>query len=202
MAVWIEASVTMEDLPHYPCQVSGYWWKGWAVPRFTREVMGRVVEDFHAMHEHYAARGHLEAVWDTAWDGSSVIVHDYAYPNPDAGTDYARERIDPDADGMYEFGGGILCWEIAEEPWDGREAQLAEALASPRIRALARRLGYEPGTTAQGGPLAQCEDYAQAQQLLTRLGIPLFHVGAALTAIGLAPYSSSNQQAPSHQATS
>lgn len=186
MSVWIPARVTMEDLPDYPCLVSGYRWKAWAVPRFTREVMGRIVEDFHAMHQEWARRGHLEAVWDTAWEGASVIVRDYAFPDFDAGTDYGLERIDPDPDGMYDFGGGFLCWEITEEPWDGREAQLTEALASPRIRTLARRLGFEPGTPAQGGGLTQYDDYAQAQLILTRIGIPLYHADAALTAIGQA----------------
>lgn len=186
MSVWIPARVTMEDLPDYPCLVSGYRWKAWAVPRFTQEVMGRIVEDFHAMHQDYARRGHFEAVWDTAWDGASVLIRDYAFPDEEAGTDYGLERIEPDPDGMYEFGGGILCWEITAEPWDEREEHLARALRISRIRTLARHLGYEPGVRAQGGPLAQYGDYARAQQILTRIGIPLYHADAALSAIGTA----------------
>lgn len=134
--MWLDGAVAL-DGPPYPAQVSTYRWNGWAVPRFDRPTMVRIVEDFHAMHVEYAAAGQADCAVDVLWrDETTAIVHNYAYPDDENGTPYSVEELTPDDDGYYHFGGGFT-WQTVEEEWPERAEVVKRLLDSAALRQLA-----------------------------------------------------------------
>ena len=100
----------------FPAEISDHDWNGWAVPRFTREVTGEIIEDMMRYPEH--ERGHQDLSWHT---------------DPEDGTEYVRiedlptgnvEFVAPDLDGFYPLGAWSWTWTVAETVMSGATFQI------------------------------------------------------------------------------
>jgi hypothetical protein len=171
--MWLDAKVAIDDDGPWPAQISPYRWNGWAVPRFTREVMEQMVPYFNGQHEHYKAQGSPDACPAVMWDGDNVIMHEYAWPDEETGQPYTVTVIEPDEEGRYHFGDG-WTWQTIAEDWPERDAVRVRLAASQELFTLAYAI------RAAGGSL---ETYA-AKQLaveayetaLSREGVPTGHL--------------------------
>lgn len=135
--MWLDGVVALDGPTTYPAQVSTMRWNGWAVPRFDRATMVRIVEDFHTMHVEYADAGQADCAVDVMWrDEMTVIVHDYAYPDDENDTPYSVEELTPDADGYYHFGGGFT-WQTIEPEWAERASTVERLAGDELLQAIA-----------------------------------------------------------------
>jgi hypothetical protein len=174
--MWLEGDVKIDDgSTVYPAQVSSRRWNGWAVPRFERAAMSRIVEDWHRLHAELAEQGMADCGYDLLWEGDAVLMRDYAYPQPERVLAYHEARIEPDAEGFYCLGSG-LCWQTVDKPWSEREA----ALARLREDELEQTLGLVISCAGAQGRDAAIE---ALELMLAREGVPvgvLPEVGAEL----------------------
>ncbi|MFV2019431.1 hypothetical protein [Micromonospora sp. LOL_023] len=84
----------------YPCQIWQAGWNGWARPRFTRDIVARLMadldEDWHRSGQHPdSLAGQLLE------DGNVLLFHDEG----------VQEVIHPDDDDMFAVGAGTWTWE-------------------------------------------------------------------------------------------
>ncbi|MFI7492956.1 hypothetical protein ACIBXA_31745 [Micromonospora echinaurantiaca] len=84
----------------YPCQIGPQDWNGWARPRFTRDVVARLVAD---IGEQWRRAGeHPDSVPARLLAGGEVLLrHD----------EDVQEVIGPDDDDMFAVGAGTWVWE-------------------------------------------------------------------------------------------
>ncbi|WP_416901333.1 hypothetical protein [Micromonospora echinospora] len=84
----------------YPCQTGPQHWNGWARPRFTRDVVTRLMDDLDEQWRRDGAQpgalpGHLLA------SGDVLLLHGEG----------VREVIAPDDDDMFAVGASTWTWE-------------------------------------------------------------------------------------------
>lgn len=84
----------------YPCQIGPRHWNGWAKPRFTRDVVARLVAD---IGEQWRRDGeHPDSLPARLLEGGDVLLlHDEG----------VREVVAPDDDDMYAVGAGAWTWD-------------------------------------------------------------------------------------------
>src|SRR6185312_2927913 len=125
------ALVTAGGLGTFRAVVGTWRWNGWSAPYFERAVMAEVVTAWQSERSVCSSR---EDMWEVFWDGEVVVARDYACPQADA--EFSELRFAPDEDGLYCFGGGRICWELVDEPWPNRDADLVRIGASARLAGL------------------------------------------------------------------
>lgn len=103
----VTIDVTGTADPLFPAHVHDVRWNGWACPAFRRPVAEAVVEWINATAESYP-----DSSARAAWDGDTVVVTDPQYSHE---SDYAPERIGPDAHGRYGIGAFGWCWFVVTE---------------------------------------------------------------------------------------
>jgi hypothetical protein len=106
---WIPAHVAIDTvLGPYPAQVAaGEHWNGWAVPRFTREVVERIAADTHALAE----RLDPDTVVLVRLRGRRAEL----VTDPGTGEE-AIKTVTPDADGRYAIGARAWTWDVVPDP--------------------------------------------------------------------------------------
>ena len=116
--VWTDAHVTLDGHSAYPCKLGRLTAHGPNVPRFSRATMSQIIGDWHTLHLRHAAAGAPETIWDLAWNGENVAVRifrpgaldEHGNPKPDL------HSYEPDGEGFYHFGAGLLGWQVVEAP--------------------------------------------------------------------------------------
>jgi hypothetical protein len=171
------ALVTAGGLGAFRAMVGTWRWNGWTAPYFERDVMAEVVTAWRSERSVCATR---EDMWEVFWDGDVVVARDYA--SPDQGREFSELRFTPNEEGLYSFGGGYVCWELVDEPWPNREADLTRIAASARlvgldavVRARVARISDGPFERA-----AFDDAYEALERALIAEGIPVGRVSEAL----------------------
>ncbi|WP_147339713.1 hypothetical protein [Actinomadura spongiicola] len=104
MSDWAKAYVTIDGHDVFPAQVATWTsWNGAACPRFTRQVVERVVEAVTKTKQ----RAPYEDAEELFWDGDVIICR---VPGTEGQEGYEPERIEPDHDGMYAIGWKAWTW--------------------------------------------------------------------------------------------
>lgn len=171
------ALVTAGGLGTFRAVVGTWRWNGWSAPYFERAVMAEVVTAWQSERSACASR---EDMWEVFWDGEVVVARDYACPQGSEA--FTEHRFAPNDEGLYCFGGGYVCWELVDEPWPDREADLARIDASARLA----RLDALVRTRAEriwDGPFERTafhDAHAALERALIAEGIPVGRVAEAM----------------------
>ncbi len=106
-AAWVAAQVQIAGLmgPYVAQVADGYTWRGFAVPRFTRDVVAAIIADNHTLAagcppgtlEHIRRRGDLVEIVGAPGTPSERV-----------------EVVAPDADGRYRIGAYRWYWETTD----------------------------------------------------------------------------------------
>lgn len=171
------ALVSAGGLGTFRAMVGTWRWNGWTAPHFERAVMAEVVTAWQSERSVCSSR---EGMWEVFWDGEVVVARDYVCPQQDA--EFSELRFAPGEDGFYCFGGGHICWELVDEPWPDRDADLARILASVRLARL-DALVRTRAASIWDGPFER-RAFHDAHEALERAliaeGIPVGRVDEAL----------------------
>jgi hypothetical protein len=171
--MWLEGKVAIDEAGPWPAQISTYRWNGWAVPRFTREVMEQMVPYFNGQHELYKAQGSPDACPAVMWRGNEVVMHEYAYPDKETGQPYTVDVIKPDDEGFYHFG-EAWTWQTVEEDWPERDAVRMRLMADQELFTLAYAIHAAGGSLeTYTAKQAAIEAY---ETTLSREGVPTGHL--------------------------
>jgi hypothetical protein len=81
----------------YEALIADHRWNGWAVPRFSRQVVDQIISGINADTEDAGEGPYL--YWTTS--GSLVI---------DTNEGEEVEVLDPDPEGLYPLGAWAWCW--------------------------------------------------------------------------------------------
>ncbi|MFD9052459.1 hypothetical protein [Streptomyces zaomyceticus] len=94
-AEWFPSSVTLRGSGPYPAEVLGHRHDGMVLPRFTREVAGRIAADF---------RSDASIALKLRFTGPSIEILSLGDPPK------VLEHCPPDAAGRYALGHALLPW--------------------------------------------------------------------------------------------
>jgi len=123
-AAWVAARVQIAGLmgPYVAQVADGFTWHGFAVPRFTRDVVAAIVAD----NDTLAAGCPPGTVEQVRLRGDLVEIVD-APGTPDERVEVLR----PDADGRYRIGAYRWCWETTDPTHEPTTTPAAAQPATP-----------------------------------------------------------------------
>lgn len=106
--VWRKTRVAIGEREYDAEVMDEHNWNGFACPRFTREVAGRIVDDITAESAKDWEEGDADLFF-LNWEGDVLELTEHLEPG-----DTYTEEFEPDADGMYHIGSHSWCWVEVE----------------------------------------------------------------------------------------